>query len=155
MTRLLPHSKKIAVLGKKFKSCYLVDVLSVFNFAVPDSTHPVYMCQLSFFKEVWLLKNKFKSHYQPLRGIISIILETRKSLQLRHQRFLLFLFSLPFLFFYIYIYIYAQVCSHGREKERYKTKAILNHTIFFNWIRILKNPTLDYIIFIYSLCLQI
>ena len=52
MTRLLPHSKKIAVLGKKFKSCYLVDVLSVFNFAVPDSTHPVYMCQLSFFKEI-------------------------------------------------------------------------------------------------------
>ena len=45
MTRLPPHSKKIAVLGKKF---YLDDVLTVFNFAVPDSTHPVYMCHLSF-----------------------------------------------------------------------------------------------------------
>ena len=52
MTRLPPHSKKIAVLGKKFKSCYLVDVLSVFNFAVAYSTHPVYMCHLSFFKEI-------------------------------------------------------------------------------------------------------
>ena len=121
MTRLPPHSKKIAVLGKKFKSCYLVDVLSVFNFAVAYSTHPVYMCHLSFFKEIWLLKNKFKSHYQPIRGIISIILETRRAYNCITKVSSFFCF--PSLFFsYIYIYIYVQVCSHGRGKERYKTK---------------------------------
>ena len=121
MARLPPHSKKIAVLGKKFKSCYLVDVLSVFNFAVPDSTHPVYMCQLSFFKEIWLLKNKLKSHYQPIRGIISIILETRRAYNCITKVSSFFCF--PSLFFsYVYIYIYVQVCSHGRGKERYKTK---------------------------------
>ena len=121
MTRLPPHSKKIAVLGKKFKSCYLVDVLSVFNFAVAYSTHPVYMCHLSFFKEIWLLKNNFKSHYQPIRGIISIILETRRAYNCITKVSSFFCF--PSLFFsYIYIYIYVQVCSHGRGKERYKTK---------------------------------
>ena len=120
MTRLPPHSKKIAVLGKKFKSCYLVDVLSVFNFAVPYSTHPVSMCHLSFFKEIWLLKNKFKSHCQPIRGIISIILETSRAYNCVTKVSSFSLFSLSFLFFYIYIYV--QVCSHGRGKERYKTK---------------------------------
>ena len=123
MTRLPPHSKKIAVLGKKFKSCYLVDVLSVFNFAVAYSTHPVYMCHLSFFKEIWLLKNKFKSHYQPIRGIISIILETRRAYNCITKVSSFFCFpSLFFSYIYIYIYIYVQVCSHGRGKERYKTK---------------------------------
>ena len=31
---------------------------------------------------------------------------------------------------------------------------MLRHSIFFNWVRILTNPPLDYIIFIYSSCLQ-
>ena len=122
MTRLLPHSKKIAVLGKKFKSCYLVDVLSVFNFAVAYSTHPVYMCHLSFFKEIWLLKNKFKSHYQPIRGIISIILETRRAYNCITKVSSFFCF--PSLFFsYIYIYIYMfKFAPTGGEKRDTKPK---------------------------------
>ena len=136
MTRLLPHSKKIAVLGKKFKSCNLVDVLSVFNFAVPDSTHPVYMCQLSFFKEVWLLKNKFKSHYQPVRGIISIILETRRAYNCVTKVSSFFLFSLSFLFFsfLLYIYIYIYICSsllpREGEREIQNQSNIKSHNIF-------------------------
>ena len=116
MTRLPPHSKKIAVLGKKFKSCYLVDVLSVFNFAVAYSTHPVYMCHLSFFKEIWLLKNKFKSHYQPIRGIISIILETRRAYNCITKVSSFFCF--PSLFFsYIYIYICSSLLPREGKRE--------------------------------------
>ena len=116
MARLPPHSKKIDVLGKKFKSCYLVDVLSVFNFAVPYSTHLVYMCHLSFFKEIWLLKNKLKSHYQPIRGIISIILETRRAYNCITKVSSFFCF--PSLFFsYIYIYVCVCVCSSLLPRE--------------------------------------
>ena len=48
---------------------------------------------------------------------------------------------------YIYIYIYGLDSS-------YLTLSILYYSIFFNWMQILTNLPLDYIIFVYSPYLQ-